>query len=152
VDEVLGNLDSTARRAIGHTKTVLDIWTISTVKPVRCILFVFWDTFCLQDNADLRVIGQTTRIERSTLEQVRARIAYLREKTKEASNAKSFDFDQRLAEVKAKEAALRVDRKAKKQAEKDKARLELVKDSTVDGEDDMAKMMGFGGFGSTKKK
>jgi U4/U6.U5 tri-snRNP component SNU23 len=82
---------------------------------------------------------------------VRARIAYLREKTKEASNAKSFDFDQRLGEVKAKEAALRAARKAQKKAEKDKARLELVKDSTMDGEDDMAKMMGFGGFGSTKK-
>jgi len=45
----------------------------------------------------LRALGQTTRIERSTVEQVRARIAYLREKTKEASNAKSFDFKQRLA-------------------------------------------------------
>ncbi|KIM92046.1 hypothetical protein PILCRDRAFT_810064, partial [Piloderma croceum F 1598] len=99
----------------------------------------------INSKAHLRVIGQTTRIERSTLEQVRARIAYLREKTKEASNAKSFDFDQRLGEVKAKEAALRAARKAQKKAEKDKARLELVKDSTMDGEDDMAKMMGFGG-------
>jgi len=105
----------------------------------------------INSKAHLRVIGQTTRIERSTLEQVRARIAYLREKTKEASNAKSFDFDQRLTEVKSKEAALRADRKAQKKAEKDKARLELVKDSSMDGEDEMAKMMGFGGFGTTKK-
>jgi len=105
----------------------------------------------INSKAHLRVIGQTTRLERSTLEQVRARIAYLREKTKEASNAKSFDFDQRLAEVKAKEAALRAERKAQKKAEKDKARIELVKDSVMDGEDEMAKMMGFGGFGSTKK-
>lgn len=102
--------------------------------------------------ADLRVIGQTTKIERSTLDQVRARIAYLREKTKEASNAKSFDFDQRLAEVKDKEAAVRAEKKAKKKAEKDKARVELAKESAGgEGEDEMAKMMGFGGFGSTKK-
>ena len=37
---------------------------------------------------------------------MRARIAYLREKTRAASDAKSFDFEQRLAEVRAREAAL----------------------------------------------
>lgn len=100
---------------------------------------------------DLRIIGQTTRIERSTLQQVRARIALLRERTKEASNAKTFDFDQRLAEIKAKEAASRAEKKAQKKAEKERARVELVKDSAMDEEGDMAKMMGFGGFGSTKK-
>ncbi|KAF7983329.1 hypothetical protein HWV62_15968 [Athelia sp. TMB] len=105
----------------------------------------------VNSKAHLRVIGQTTRIERSTLEQVRARIAYLREKTKDASKAKSFDFDQRLAEVKAKEAAIRAEKKAKKQAEKEKARVELVQDTAMDQDDDMAKMMGFGGFGSSKK-
>ena len=52
---------------------------------------------------DLRRLGQTTRIARSTVEQVRARIALLREKTKEASSAKSYDFNKRLAEIKAKE-------------------------------------------------
>ena len=82
---------------------------------------------------------------------MRARIAYLREKTKDASKAKSFDFDQRLAEVKAKEAAIRAEKKAKKQAEKEKARVELVQDTAMDQDDDMAKMMGFGGFGSSKK-
>jgi U4/U6.U5 tri-snRNP component SNU23 len=105
----------------------------------------------INSKAHLRIIGQTTRIERSTLQQVRDRIAYLREKTKEASSAKSFDFDQRLAEIKAKEATLRAEKKAHKKAEKEKARVELVKESAMDGEDDMAKMMGFGGFGSTKK-
>jgi len=82
------------------------------------------------------------------LEQVRARIAYLREKTKEASNAKSFDFDQRLSEVKAQEAARRAEKKAQKKAERDKA---LLKDSAMDGDDEMAMMMGFGEFGTTKK-
>lgn len=109
---------------------------------------VFYLTLLL----DLRTIGQTTRLERSTLEQVRARIAFLREKTKEASTAKSFDFDQRLAEVKAKEMAIRQERKDMKKAEKDRARVELAKDFAPDpNQDDMAKLMGFGGFGSTKK-
>ena len=94
------------------------------------------------------MIGQTTRVERSTLEQVRARIALLREKTKESAHAKSFDFDQRLAEIKVKEEALREARKVQKKAEKEKARVELVKDFE---DDDIAQMMGFGGFGTSKK-
>ena len=101
---------------------------------------------------DLRALGQTTRIERSTVEQVRARIAYLREKTKEASNAKSFDFEQRLAEIKRKEAALRDEKKAQKKAQKEKALAELAKETAMaQGENDMMQMMGFSGFGSSKK-
>ena len=97
-------------------------------------------------------MGQTTRIERSTVEQVRARIAYLREKTKEASNAKSFDFEQRLAEVREKEAAARAEKKAQKKAEKEKQRMEVVKDVTMsEGDNAMMSMMGFAGFGTTKK-
>ena len=69
----------------------------------------------------MRALGQTTRIERSTVEQVRARIAYLREKTKEASNAKSYDFEKRLAEVREREAALREEKKAAKKALRERA-------------------------------
>lgn len=75
----------------------------------------------------------------------------LRERTKEASNAKAFDFDKRLAEIKSKEQLLRQEKKEQKKAEKEKARLELMKDLTSNADDEMAKMMGFGGFGSTKK-
>lgn len=76
----------------------------------------------------------------------------LREKTKEASSAKSYDFEQRLAEIKSKEADLRAEKKKQKQAEKAKVLAELAKDSiTPQEDDDMVKMMGFGGFGSSKK-
>lgn len=75
----------------------------------------------------------------------------LREKTKEASNAKSYDFEQRLAEIKAKEASLRTEKRQQKQAEKEKVRAELAKDSATPQEEDMMKMMGFSGFGSSKK-
>lgn len=85
------------------------------------------------------------------MEQVRARIAMLRERTKEASNAKAFDFDKRLAEIKSRELALRQEKKEQKKAEKEKARLELMKDLTSNADEEMAKMMGFGGFGSSKK-
>lgn len=76
----------------------------------------------------------------------------LREKTKEASNAKSYDFERRLAEIKAKEADLRAEKKKQKQAEKEKVLAELAKDAAALQEDDnMMKMMGFSGFGSSKK-
>ncbi|EKM80663.1 hypothetical protein AGABI1DRAFT_98801 [Agaricus bisporus var. burnettii JB137-S8] len=105
----------------------------------------------INSRAHLRALGQSTKIERSTVEQVRARIAMLRERTKEASNAKAFDFDKRLAEIKSRELALRQEKKEQKKAEKEKARLELMKDLTSNADDEMAKMMGFGGFGSSKK-
>jgi len=101
---------------------------------------------------DLRALGQTTRIERSTVEQVRARIAYLREKTKEASSAKAFDFDQRLAEIREKELAMRAEKKAQKKLEREKSRIEYVQDNTAMHQDtDMMDMMGFSGFGTSKK-
>jgi U4/U6.U5 tri-snRNP component SNU23 len=90
-------------------------------------------------------------LERSTLAQVQARIALLREKTKEASSAKAYDFNQRLEEVKQKEITLRDQRKAFKKAEKEKARLELIRDTAMEQDDDMSKLMGFGGFGTSKK-
>ena len=109
--------------------------------------------FCqLTSLLDLRALGQTTRIERSTVEQVRARIAYLREKTKDASNAKSYDFEKRLAEIKEKEAAARAEKKAQKKAQREQARVELVKDTVMQqDENDMMSMMGFSGFGTSKK-
>ncbi|KAI0769675.1 hypothetical protein BD413DRAFT_556003 [Trametes elegans] len=108
----------------------------------------------INGRAHLRALGQTTRIERSTLEQVRARIAYLREKTKEASNAKSFDFEARLAEVREREAALRAEKKAAKEAQRERARVELAQETATAPaakDDDMMSMMGFAGFGTTKK-
>lgn len=101
--------------------------------------------------SDLRALGQTTRIERSTVEQVRARIAYLREKTKEASNAKSFDFEQRLTEIKEKEATLREEKKAQKKAKKEQALVAMAKDTAMVQDDPMMQMMGFSGFGTSKK-
>ncbi|TFK73892.1 hypothetical protein BDN72DRAFT_760895 [Pluteus cervinus] len=103
----------------------------------------------VNSRAHLRALGQTTKLERSTLEQVRARIALLRERTKEASNAKAYDFDKRLAEVRDKERALKEEKKSKKKAEKEKARLAMVQDLAQN--DAMTQTMGFADFGTSKK-
>lgn len=102
---------------------------------------------CIDPSLDLRVLGQTTRIERSTVAQVRERIAFLREKTKEQSEAKSFDFDKRIAQVRAAEVSKRALKKAQKKAAKEHARIQLAGEA----DDEMSSLMGFGGFGSTKK-
>ncbi|KAG9018565.1 hypothetical protein FRB90_011394 [Tulasnella sp. 427] len=99
----------------------------------------------------LRRLGQTTTVARSTIEQVRARIAFLREKTKEASKAKSFDFDQRLREIREKEQAARAEEKAKKKADKEVQRMDIVQATATEEGEAMAQMMGFAGFGSSKK-
>lgn len=102
--------------------------------------------------ADLRRLGQTTQAARSTLDEVRAKIASLRAATAEASASKQYDFDARLKEVaraeevrRAEEKQRRVEKKAEKRDEREKAR----KGEQVGGE--LAEMMGFGGFGTSKK-
>jgi len=102
----------------------------------------------LNGRSHLRRLGQTTRIARSTVEQVRARIAMLREKTKEAASAKAFDFDKRLEEIRQKEQIEREAKKAEKKAAREAKLIEIVQDDETAG---MASMMGFGGFGSSKK-
>jgi len=102
----------------------------------------------INGRSHLRRLGQSTRISRSTIEQVRARIAMLREKTKEASKAKAFDFNARLEEVRMKEEEAREAKKAEKKAAREARLIDAVKDPETDA---MAQMMGFGGFGTTKK-
>jgi len=66
------------------------------------------------------------------------------------ASAKEYDFDKRLAEVKERERSLREQKKAERKAEKEKARLAMINDAEG-GDTEMAALMGFGGFGSTKK-
>lgn len=74
----------------------------------------------------------------------------LREKTKEAANAKAFDFDKRLQEVRDAEEAVRDAKKAEKKAAREARLIDAVKDLDPEA-DAMVQMMGFGGFGSSKK-
>lgn len=102
----------------------------------------------LKLNIDLRHLGQTTTVERSTLAQVREKIAALRAATSEKASAKSFDFDQRLAEIRDNEEKRRQQVKEEKKA----ARIRQQETLPVTEEDlEMTHAMGFAGFGSTKK-
>jgi U4/U6.U5 tri-snRNP component SNU23 len=102
---------------------------------------------------DLRRLGQTTNIERSSVEQVRARIAMLREKTKEAAAAKAYDFEQRLQQIRDNELAERQAKRMK--VKEEKAAVKAIKqeeqEQAIQANPDMMDMMGFAGFGTTKR-
>ncbi|KAM0748677.1 hypothetical protein T439DRAFT_69957 [Meredithblackwellia eburnea MCA 4105] len=102
----------------------------------------------------LRRLGQTTKVVRSTLDDVRAKIAELRAKTAESSESKKYDFNQRIKEIKDLERAnreqMKEERKRKRQAGKEKkAAAKGMEEQPVD--DEMMAMMGFGGFGVKAK-
>ena len=65
--------------------------------------------------------------------------------------------DSDRCEVREREAALRAEKKAAKKALRERARVELAKDTATapqeakQDENDMMAMMGFAGFGTTKK-
>jgi U4/U6.U5 tri-snRNP component SNU23 len=101
----------------------------------------------------LRNLGQTKRTDRSTLSQVRARIAKLREDTKHKTTAANFDFKTRLSAVKNAERAEKEARKEdRKRKREERRRAEAGEKEVVGGDVQMEQMMGFGGFGGGKKR
>lgn len=101
-----------------------------------------------------RNLGMNMRVKRSTLEDVKARLeAKFKEKNE---TKKSYDLEERVKELKEEEEKVREYRKEKK---KEKKRRKQAQDEAEgddeggDGADDpMAALMGFGSFGSSKKK
>ena len=92
--------------------------------------------------SDLRRLGQTTQVSRSTLSQVREKIRQLREATANKVTAKNYDFASRLAEVRKDEAdqkQRRKDEKKRKREEKreeeELARMGIVKRNKVDDDE-----------------
>lgn len=130
---------------------------------------------------DLARLGQTTQVRRSTLEQVQAHIAYLRSSTSEKVTSKNFDFEARLKAVKEQEEKIRQEKKESKKRKREEARANALRgviaaepsattepkskkskgtssekpDTIANGveeADQMAAMMGFGGFGGQRKR
>lgn len=88
-------------------------------------------------------MGQTVDTERSTLQQVQARIALLRERTREASQKKEYDFRQRVADIRQAEIDKKTNKRKNKKA---KTAIENTESGDVDEESvEMARMMGFTG-------
>ena len=85
---------------------------------------------------------------KSTLNDVRTKIADLRAKTAAAAAGKQYDFELRLQEIKAAEVAAKVERKDAKRRRKD-ADSKVEPLAPVD--EQMRDLMGFAGFGAARK-
>ncbi|XP_064081509.1 zinc finger matrin-type protein 2-like [Macrobrachium nipponense] len=94
-----------------------------------------------------RNLGMSMRVERSSLEQVKKRFDVNKKKLEEKK--KDYDIEQRMQELKEEEEKLKEYRREKRKERKRKADSSIDDDSGMDPE--MAKIMGFGGFSSSKK-
>lgn len=98
-----------------------------------------------------RALGMSMRVERSSVEQVRERLQVNKRKMEEKKEvrpvAETFDFDARIAALQEEDARRKRERKDKKREAA--AAAEEEEDSHIDP--DLASVMGFGGFGSSKK-
>merc|ERR1711994_1058537 len=91
-----------------------------------------------------RNLGMSMKIERSSLDQVKERFAINKRKMEEKK--KEYDFEERMKELKEEEEKQREYKRNKK-----KRKLEEVEEDTAGGDPDMMAMMGFSGFGGSKK-
>lgn len=90
-----------------------------------------------------RNMGMSMKVERSTLSQVQERFKQNKKKMEEKK--KKYDFDERMKEMTEEEDRIKNQRKEKKKLKR-KAEADVVID------DEVAAMMGFGGFGGSKKR
>jgi len=100
----------------------------------------------------LRRLGQTTKVRRTTLDDVRAKIAELRAKTALQAEKKQYDFEQRIKEIKAEEGKEREAMKEKKKRKREEEKEEERKKREEGVDKGMMEMMGFGGFGGGVKR
>ncbi|KAI7883234.1 hypothetical protein K492DRAFT_159557 [Lichtheimia hyalospora FSU 10163] len=96
-----------------------------------------------------RNVGVQMKVERSSVDSVKDRLAMLKRKKEEPEE--EYDLDQRIASLKQQEEEERQKRRERKRQKKEARKKKHDKeDEPTAEEDDMAKLMGFSGFGSTK--
>ncbi|XP_076468077.1 zinc finger matrin-type protein 2-like [Babylonia areolata] len=93
-----------------------------------------------------RNLGMSMKIERSSLDQVRQRFEMNKKKKEEKK--KEYDIEERLKEIKEEEEKAKAHKKEKRKERKRKASDD---ESFGSGDPDMAALMGFSGFGTSKK-
>ncbi|XP_048364492.1 LOW QUALITY PROTEIN: zinc finger matrin-type protein 2, partial [Sphaerodactylus townsendi] len=98
----------------------------------------------INDKKHQRKLGMSMRVEQSTLDQVKKRFEV--NKKKMEVKQKDYDFEERMKELREEEEK---DKAYKKEKQRKKKRVE--EDLAFEEDDEMAAMMGFSGFGLTKK-
>ncbi|MGH0116375.1 UNVERIFIED_CONTAM: hypothetical protein FKN15_035679 [Acipenser sinensis] len=92
-----------------------------------------------------RNLGMSMRVERSSLDQVKKRFEANKKKIEEKQ--KEYDFEERMKELREEEEKAKAYKKEKQKEKKRKA----DEDLNFEEDDEMAAVMGFSGFGSSKK-
>uniref|UniRef100_H2Z8X5 Zinc finger matrin-type protein 2 n=1 Tax=Ciona savignyi TaxID=51511 RepID=H2Z8X5_CIOSA len=90
-----------------------------------------------------RNLGMSMKVERSTLDQVKQRFETNKKKMEEKK--RQYDFEERMKEAKEDEERIKAYRRERKKEKKRKA-------EEMSGDTDISEMMGFGGFGGSKKR
>ncbi|MBN3297373.1 ZMAT2 protein, partial [Amia calva] len=98
-----------------------------------------------QAEMDQRNLGMSMRVERSSLDQVKKRFEVNKKKMEEKQ--KEYDFEERMKELREEEEKAKAYKKEKQKEKKRKADDDL----NFEEDDEMAAVMGFSGFGSSKK-
>jgi U4/U6.U5 tri-snRNP component SNU23 len=98
-----------------------------------------------------KALGMSMRVERSTVDQVKARFESAKRKKAEAEDAKVLDFAARVAAAAEEEERLRAERQERKKAKKEAKKGNGGDDGLGEMDPEMAAMMGFAGFGGGKK-
>ncbi|KAJ1529837.1 hypothetical protein ONE63_006576 [Megalurothrips usitatus] len=94
-----------------------------------------------------RNLGMSMRIERSSLDQVKKRFELNKRKMEEKK--KDYDLELRVKEMREEEDKLKEYRRERKKEKKRK--LDDTLDQEPEGESELAAIMGFSGFGGSKK-
>ncbi|KAG4304644.1 hypothetical protein PORY_002037 [Pneumocystis oryctolagi] len=106
----------------------------------------------LNSKQHLRMTNQTLRQDRATLEDVRKRLAWLKQKIIDEKKHVEFSLSQRILERQAAEKEERKNKKEKRKNMLKEKQLDVKKEEDLipETDDAIAQMMGFGNFGSTK--
>ncbi|KAI9581621.1 zinc finger matrin-type protein 2 isoform X1 [Glossina fuscipes] len=96
-----------------------------------------------------RNLGMNMQIERSTVDQVKERFQANKKKLEEKQ--KDYELERRLREAKEEEERYKEHRKERRKERKRKADEDLDGTAITDDMVDMAAIMGFSGFGGSKK-
>ncbi|KAK9501011.1 hypothetical protein O3M35_002148 [Rhynocoris fuscipes] len=94
-----------------------------------------------------RNLGMSMRVERSSLDQVKRRFELNKKRLEEKK--RDYDLEQRMKEIQEEEDKLKEYRREKKKEKKRK--LEEADDEPRKGSTELASIMGFSGFGGSKK-
>lgn len=93
-----------------------------------------------------RALGMSMRVERASLEQVQCRFEKLKKRKTDVPFTEQ-DLDERILKQQQEEE----ERKRQRRERKKEKKKEKVEDEEIEIDPDVAAMMGFGGFGSSKK-